>query len=327
MLIKFRECCVCSPPTIPVAGAWLTGYKNKEEEGKMIKFNSRLGFFAGMAAASLLGGVANGQTWTESGDAPDLLPGQETSGSGALTQIDGNHDANDADLYKITISDAGTFSATTVGGTSLDTQLFLFDSNGMGISHNDDDPQGGGLQSRITGVFVPGPGVYYLAVSTWNMDPNSTGGLIFQSTPFNIEHPADGPGAGSPLLNWTPGGTTAGTYSIFLTGAGFGNAGGYFLSVGGTCPGTATVAWSGATPNKQQAIVFAATAGNFVIPNGPCQGTMLGLSSQGLRLVNTIGTGSGSGQVSGPAGTAACGGKLQLVELPSCNTSNVGTIP
>ncbi len=292
----------------------------------MIKFNTKLGFIVGMAAAALLGGVANGQTWTESGDAPNLLPGQETQGSGALTQIDGNHDANDADLFKITITDASTFSATTTGGSSLDTQLFLFDANGMGVTHDDDDPNGG-LQSRITGQFVSGPGVYYLAISAYNMDPSSSGGTIWANSPFNVERAPDGPGAGSPLLSWGTGGATAGTYSIFLTGAGFGNAGGYFLSVGGTCPGTVTVGWSGATPNTQQAIVFAATEGNLVVPSGPCQGTQLGLSSQGIRIVNTIGTGNGSGQVSGPAGTAACGGKLQLVELPSCNTSNVGTIP
>lgn len=291
-----------------------------------MKFNTKLGILGGIAAAALLGGIANGQTWTESGDAPDLLPGQETQGSGALTQIDGNHNANDADLYKITITDAASFMATTTGGTSLDTQLFLFDANGMGVSHDDDDPNGG-LQSRITGQFVPGPGIYYLAISTWNMDPNSAGGLIWNSSPFNIERQPDGPGAGSPLLNWAAGGATAGPYSIFLTGAGFGNGGGYFLSVTGPCPGTKTVAWSGATPNTQQAIVFAASAGSFIIPSGPCQGTPLGLSSQGIRIVNTIGTGSnGSGQVNGRAGTAACGGKLQLVEVPSCNTSNVGSI-
>ncbi len=293
----------------------------------MTKFNARVGIFAGVAAVALLGGVANAQTWTESGDAPDLLPGQETQGSGALTQINGVHDANDADLFKITITDAGSFSATTVGGASFDTQLFLFDENGMGVTHDDDDPNGGGLQSTITGTFVPGPGVYYLAISAYNMDPQSSGGAIWANSPFNVERQPDGPGAGSPLSSWVAGGATTGNYSIFLTGAGFGNGGGYFLSVGGQCPGTVSVRWSGATPSRQQAIVFAATTGSFRIPSGPCQGTQLGLGSQGLRLVNTVGTGNGSGQVNGSAGTGACGGRLQLVELPSCNTSNVGQIP
>jgi len=173
------------------------------------------------AAVLALSGVAFGDVWDEQGDAGQLLgDAQVTVGNGSLDEIRGNHDANDADLYKIMITDAGGFSATTTGGTSLDTQLFLFDANGMGVSHNDDDPNGG-LQSRLTGQFVSGPGIYYLAISTFNMDPNSAGGLIWQSSPFGVERQPDGPGAGSPLLNWTPGGATAGAYSIFLTGAGF----------------------------------------------------------------------------------------------------------
>lgn len=293
----------------------------------MNKFNAKVGIFAGIAVAALAGGIANGQTWAEQGDAPNLLPGQETQGAGALTQITGTHDANDVDLYKITVTDTANFSASTVGVTNFDTQLFLFDSNGNGVTHNDDDPAGSGLQSIITGVFINSPGVYYLAVSQYNADPNSAGGLIWANSPFNVERAPDGPGAGSPLISWTSSGTTSDVYTINLTGAGFGNAGGYFLSIAGQCPGTLTVSWSGATPSVTQGIVFALNTGAFVIPTGPCQGTALGLGTQGLRLVNTISTGSGSGSVNGAAGTGACGGYLQLVEVPSCDTSNVAQIP
>jgi len=104
--------------------------------------------------------------------------------------------------------------------------------------------------------------------------------------------------------------------------------GGYRISLAGDCPGVLTINWSNATPNRQQGVVFASSQGNFVIPGGICQGTQLGLSSQNLRLVNTIGTGSeGSGSVNGRAGTSACGGFIQFVEAPSCNTSNVVQIP
>lgn len=294
----------------------------------MNKFNSRLGILVGAAAAALLGGVANGQTWNEDGDAPNLLPGQETQGAGPLTQINGSTNGNsDVDLYKITITDVGSFSASTIGQTSYDTQLFLFDSNGMGVTHNDDDPNGSGLESIITGVFVPGPGTYYLGITTYNNDAQSSGGLIWANSPFGVERRPDGPGAGSPLSAWTASSGATGGYGIALTGAGFGNSGGYFLTVGGQCPGLVTVSWSGATPNIQQAIVFALSTGSFVIPGGPCQGTQLGLSSSGIQLVTTVGTGNGSGQVSGNAGTGACGGFLQLVEVPGCATSTVDQIP
>lgn len=103
-------------------------------------------------------------------------------------------------------------------------------------------------------------------------------------------------------------------------------AGGYVLTVRGTCPGTLTIEWRGATPSQQQGLVFGADQGSTIIPTGPCQGTMLGVQGQ-VRLVNTFGTGNGSGSVNGRAGTAACGHYLQLVEAGSCNTSNVRQIP
>lgn len=105
-----------------------------------------------------------------------------------------------------------------------------------------------------------------------------------------------------------------------------GGGGGYILRVGGDCPGRVTIDWAGATPNVQQGIVFGQREGSTTIPNGACQGTVLGIAGS-VRLVNVIGTGNGSGSSGGNAGTGACGGKLQLVEGGSCNTSNVGTIP
>lgn len=106
-------------------------------------------------------------------------------------------------------------------------------------------------------------------------------------------------------------------------------AGGYRCSVTGECPGTLNVAWAGAQPNRQQAIVFAASRGSLVVPSGPCQGTQLGLSAQGIRIINTIGTGgNGTGNVNGRAGTGACGGFIQLVTISNpCEASNVGQIP
>jgi hypothetical protein len=102
--------------------------------------------------------------------------------------------------------------------------------------------------------------------------------------------------------------------------------GGYLLSISGQCPGTITVNWNGATPSVQQGIVFGQNQGTTIIPGGPCAGTQLGVQN-GVQLVRTIGTGSGSGSVNGTAGTAACRRFLQLVEAGSCNTSNVAQIP
>lgn len=168
-----------------------------------------------------LSGAAFGDVWGEQGDAGQLLgDAQITVGTGSLDEIQGHHTANDIDLYCIRITDVGAFSATTTGGTSLDTQLFLFDANGYGVTHDDDDPNGG-LQSRITGQFVQAPGLYYLAISAYNADPQSISGAIWANSPFNVERAPDGPGAGDPLSSWSTGGASDGGYSIFLTGAGF----------------------------------------------------------------------------------------------------------
>ncbi len=100
------------------------------------------------------------------------------------------------------------------------------------------------------------------------------------------------------------------------------------LSVRGTCPGSVTVSWSGAQPNSTVALIFAKNTGSFVIPFGPCQGTVLGLGANQIRLVNTFGAGSnGSGSRSGQAGSSACRGYLQMHDIPNCTLSNVAQLP
>lgn len=105
--------------------------------------------------------------------------------------------------------------------------------------------------------------------------------------------------------------------------------GGFRLNLSGDCPGTVTVEWSNATPDRPMGIVFASNEGSVVIPGGPCSGTQLGLGNQNLRLYAQINTGSGSGSVNGTAGSSACGGFVQLVVVDGspCATSNVAQVP
>lgn len=121
-------------------------------------------------------------------------------------------------MYLIEITSPGAFSASTVGGATWDTALFLFDLGGMGVTFQDD--ASGTLQSTITGTFVPSPGCYYLAISGFDYDPVSVGGEIWIDTPYFLERAPDGPGAGAPITGWAGSGHT-GEYSIFLTGASY----------------------------------------------------------------------------------------------------------
>ena len=87
---------------------------------------------------------------------------------------------------------------------------------------DDDDPAGSGVQSRISNAFTGSlpAGDYLLAISGYNYDPVSAGGLIWNNTPFGTERAPDGPGAGGAVNGWTGAGSD-GPYTIALTGAVF----------------------------------------------------------------------------------------------------------
>jgi len=286
--------------------------------------------FCGVALTGMLAAPVSGQTWMEDGDAPLLLPGQETLGAGSMTLITGRlFNARDIDLYCIHIVDVERFRASSVGLTELDTQFFLFDEDGMGITMNDDEEGGESFQSTITGQFVPAPGYYVLAVSGFNNDPLSHGLKIWESA-SRSEVPPDGPGAPGPLESWDEQAFAGnGDYGIALEGVEFSNSGGggYRLSIEGACPGPVTVSWSGARPRGTHGLVFGIGQGNTTIPNNlPCAGTILHLSGS-VRLVEPpglFGAGpTGRGSISGHAGPGACGGYFQLLQGGICRMSNV----
>ena len=140
-----------------------------------------LGTFA-LTSASL-----QSQTYTESGDAGQTLGTAQASGLtvGASTvSIFGTiSSAMDADLFQITLSAPMLFSATTVGGSTLDTALFLFNSSGMAIYTND-DASGSSFQSTLPAnssfTMSLAPGTYFIGISLSGNEPvNSNGQLLF----------------------------------------------------------------------------------------------------------------------------------------------------
>ena len=177
-----------------------------------------------MLAALAVSSAATAQTWAESGDAGDL-PGtaQVTVGAGILSTITGTIGASDADMYAIMITDANLFFAQShSNSTTMDTQMWLFDSTGMGVSFNDDWVGGTTLQSAITDLFVNSTGLYYLAISGYDFDAMSGGLEMWLDTPFVSERAPDGPGAAGVVDGWATTGTPAtGTYEINLRGAEF----------------------------------------------------------------------------------------------------------
>lgn len=102
---------------------------------------------------------------------------------------------------------------------------------------------------------------------------------------------------------------------------------GITLSAEASCPtgGPIQINWSDATPGGGAAILFARDTGAAIIPDGnPCAGTMLGLGTQLLQAAwRGRSDPLGGGTVNASAPALACGGHLQLLDVPTCTTSNI----
>ena len=183
--------------------------------------------YAIVVTCSMFGLPTVADEWIEMGDAPPLIPGQAVIGPPNVDVdfIRGSFlGADDVDLYQILIHTPRNLNISTVDFTSADTQLFLFDINGDGVTHNDDNVQPGvGLQSRITSQFIQSAGIYYLAITQFNNDPfNPDDDLIWNNMPFRSERQPDGPGAPGPLHGWTTSNIGArNTYAIEMSGVHF----------------------------------------------------------------------------------------------------------
>jgi hypothetical protein len=153
----------------------------------------------------------------EQGDAGDVPGTAQDLTQAQLTTINGQvADGNDADLFRICLSGGQTFSATTVGLSDVDTQLFLFDAAGFGIYAHDD---GTTKQSTLPAGHPLTPqtsGEYILGISAYDRDPHSVDGEIFSDVAFVT--PANGRGAAAPVVSWDGIPRDSGTYTIALTG-------------------------------------------------------------------------------------------------------------
>ena len=163
----------------------------------------------------------------EDGDAGELPSTAQDLGSGAVSAIFGTFSGGgDVDMYRVCLSDGPSFFASTVGATTLDTQIFLFDANGRGVYSNDDASVGvRGSRLPSGHRFSPsGPGEYYLALSSFNNDPQSDAGEIFPDLFSSSLYPdgvvdAAGVGGAEPIVSWMgPTRGPPGLYRINVTG-------------------------------------------------------------------------------------------------------------
>ena len=163
---------------------------------------------------------------SEVGDAGSLRATANDMGSSPVVEIQGSfYDSADTDLYRLCLTDGASFSASTVGGTTIDTQLFLFDSQGYGVYANDDSGSSRGSLLPAHHRFSPrAGGEFFLGISVFNRDPQSSLGDIFLNSfnrsiyPDNVVD-ANGFGASQPLIDWAGRASgPPGNYRIALTG-------------------------------------------------------------------------------------------------------------
>jgi hypothetical protein len=149
-------------------------------------------------------------TFTEIGDAGQSLE-LSTGLSGGITSIKGGI-AGDADMFHFSWG-GGAFSANTLGST-FDTVLFLFDSDGSGILNNDDIDR----YHYASGLTISdlAAGEYYIGIAAWNYDPySSTGERLFPTTTDSLHYYSqNNPLTDDSVSYWGGSPTSQGTYQI-----------------------------------------------------------------------------------------------------------------
>ena len=139
---------------------------------------------------------------TGTGDLPGTAEIAAPSGFGEL-RIEGNFldasgglDTNLVDLYGFSITNAGRYFFNTFGSGVEDTQLFLFDSGGMGLAWNNDASLDPVDTWSALDAFLD-VGNYFIAVTWFGMDPVDDLGQSIFDTLGN----AGGPIAGTGVLS------------------------------------------------------------------------------------------------------------------------------
>ena len=220
-----------------------------------------------LAVLALLFCCANeayAQTYNEVGDAGETpATAQTVSGTGLLTRINGTLCVGNADVYLINITNGAAFAASTVGATTINTQLFLFTESGIGLIGNDDT---GSLafQSQIgPGLFFPN-GHYYLGISGVGYDPINAGGLEIFSDNFTVTKtplPSRGPFAGfGSNINTS----ASGAYGINLTGA-------TFISAAAPVPDSTTMLLLGTGLGRHRGEGAPSASKAAITPSPPCE--------------------------------------------------------
>ncbi|AAZ25965.1 DVUA0089 family protein [Colwellia psychrerythraea] len=156
-------------------------------------------------------GFANAGLILEIGDTGDNLNTAQSL-TGGTTQVSGSISTNnDVDLFSFYWGGGLLDLNVSQDNSALDTQIFLFDSLGFGLFHNDDAP----FPNSIIQTALAA-GEYFVGISSWSNDPLSVGGAIFPSD-FSGQLTPTGPGGASSLSTWEYDGNSSGAYLLNIS--------------------------------------------------------------------------------------------------------------
>jgi outer membrane protein assembly factor BamB len=98
------------------------------------------------------------------------------------------------------------------------------------------------------------------------------------------------------------------------------------LAMTGPCPGAVTISVNGATPGAQVSLYSSKRAGSTTITTGSCVNTTLDLMRARLVATGTADT-NGSFTLRIRLNARQCGQLMQAIDLATCATSNVASLP
>lgn len=225
-------------------------------------------FVAVVCAASVAA-----QTWGEQGAGELSSTAEWTIGDGPLTQINGNLNTGEAaDLYVVHVDDIASFTCTSVGGATFDTQMWMWTMTGHGISFRDDNP--GSVRSTLTGQFLNYSGRVIIGISQYDRDcQDSAGQQLWLDQPFAVERAPDGPGASNAFTQWSGLTPAGGAYTLKLGGASFAGRISYdeaqvawaTIQTPSGAPPTTFAVHNQRTPTGEPITVDRASVGRFVV--------------------------------------------------------------
>lgn len=143
----------------------------------------------------------------ESGDAGQTLATAQPLPA-ATYHIYGTLGSGDVDMFKLYWT-GGKFTADTLGSDHQDSMLWLFNAAGKGVQADDDKlNSANGFDAQLS-IDSLAAGVYFLAISEYNVAPKSGADLMFPLIPQQAG--PDSPGA---LSGWEaqPGPGLPGSY-------------------------------------------------------------------------------------------------------------------